>query len=239
MANPERCAQEPVRRGNPKPPIGTVSVRSLKLAISGRPFAMAACTARLALQHVGGTELRFTNPRAHRLATGTALEAARRGAALPCARPCTAALKGEATLTELAERFHVHANQTTQWTTQLVTRYPACPESFSAPGGRGSSAKARVRGSVTTASRAFAECSLLQLQARMQRQVRGAAIATSSQRRGRPRCTCRTQERRRIAVKAYTSAHCTSLRTDTNSFGPCETERSPGPYAIAGTPSAA
>ena len=50
---------------------------------------------------------------------------------------------------------------------------------------------------------------------------------------------CRTQVRRRIAVNAYTSAHCTSLRTDTNSFGPCETERSPGPYAIDGIPSAA
>ena len=31
---------------------------------------------------------------------------------------------------------------------------------------------------------------------------------------------CRVQERRRIAVNAYTSAHSTSLRTDTNSFGP-------------------
>ena len=36
------------------------------------------------------------------------------------AKVALAALKGEATLTELAERFDVHANQITQWKVQLV-----------------------------------------------------------------------------------------------------------------------
>ena len=38
---------------------------------------------------------------------------------------------------------------------------------------------------------------------------------------------CRAQESRLSAVNAYTSAQCTSLRRDTNSFGPCDTEGSP------------
>jgi transposase-like protein len=36
-----------------------------------------------------------------------------------------AALKNEAPLTELAERFDVHANQITQWKTQLVAQAAA------------------------------------------------------------------------------------------------------------------
>jgi transposase len=48
------------------------------------------------------------------------------------AKVALAALKGEATLTELAERFDVHANQITQWKTQLVTQAAAV---FSPDGG--------------------------------------------------------------------------------------------------------
>jgi len=38
------------------------------------------------------------------------------------AKVALAALEGEATLTELAERFDVHANQIAQWRSQLVAR---------------------------------------------------------------------------------------------------------------------
>lgn len=41
------------------------------------------------------------------------------------AKVALAALKGEATLSELAERFDVHANQITQWKTQLVAQAAA------------------------------------------------------------------------------------------------------------------
>ena len=41
------------------------------------------------------------------------------------AKVALAALKGEAPLTELAERFDVHANQITQWKTQLVDQAAA------------------------------------------------------------------------------------------------------------------
>ena len=44
------------------------------------------------------------------------------------AKVTLAALKSEATLTELAERFDVHANQITQWKTQLVE--PDLPQLF-------------------------------------------------------------------------------------------------------------
>lgn len=38
------------------------------------------------------------------------------------AKVALAALKGEETLTQLAERFDVHANQITQWKSQLLER---------------------------------------------------------------------------------------------------------------------
>ena len=41
------------------------------------------------------------------------------------AKVALAALKSEATLTELADRFDVHANQITQWKTQLVAQAAA------------------------------------------------------------------------------------------------------------------
>jgi transposase len=41
------------------------------------------------------------------------------------AKVAVAALKGDKTLAELAEKFDVHANQITQWKTQLLEARPA------------------------------------------------------------------------------------------------------------------
>ena len=50
------------------------------------------------------------------------------------AKVALAALKGEATLAELAERFDVHPNQVTQWKSQLLDR---AAEVFAAGSERG------------------------------------------------------------------------------------------------------
>ena len=56
------------------------------------------------------------------------------------AKAALAALKGEETLTQLAERFDVHANQITQWKSQLLEHAAdvfasASERSSDAPGG--------------------------------------------------------------------------------------------------------
>lgn len=51
------------------------------------------------------------------------------------AKVVLAALQGEATLAELAERFDVHANQITQWKSQLLER---AVEVFEHGGGKAS-----------------------------------------------------------------------------------------------------
>ena len=52
------------------------------------------------------------------------------------AKVALAALKGEATLAQLAERFDVHPNQVTQWKSQLLDR---AAEVFAAGSERGAS----------------------------------------------------------------------------------------------------
>jgi transposase-like protein len=55
------------------------------------------------------------------------------------AKVALAALRGDAPLTELADRFDVHANQITQWKTQLVAHAAAV---FGSEGGSPSAAPA-------------------------------------------------------------------------------------------------
>lgn len=54
------------------------------------------------------------------------------------AKVALAALKGEATLAQLAERFDVHPNQVTQWKSQLLDR---AAEVFAAGSERGAGAE--------------------------------------------------------------------------------------------------
>lgn len=55
------------------------------------------------------------------------------------AKVALAAVKGEATLAELAERFDVHPNQVTQWKSQLLDR---AAEVFAAGSERGAGTEA-------------------------------------------------------------------------------------------------
>ena len=51
------------------------------------------------------------------------------------AKVALAAIKGDATLAQLAERFDVHPNQVTQWKTQLLNRATEVFEAGSERGG--------------------------------------------------------------------------------------------------------
>ena len=50
------------------------------------------------------------------------------------AKVALAAIQGELTITELAQKFDVHANQITQWKTQMLERAADVFETGSSPG---------------------------------------------------------------------------------------------------------